>query len=384
MMAEDPASQEKEDAQQPPTPPTTTTPEAQQPESKPTIKATRLGKKQTEVNYFLLDMLSSQSMTHKPREPEQPLPSTPTQSEDMENSNEGGAAGEDEDFLQVKVNKEDLMFSPNADSTADEQNASANTSGIGSASNSILSNTSLPAEYDPHKPPPSINTNRSSSRSPQASSSKDASGAVRKRVVVKSIASQGKKPGPLVEADLEHFRLRMEVHLDEENDKISLDEPPISCWTPFLERNSIVVVPTDVTSGRCLIGLVNHKKLVIQGHTLHAGWNVDLPEVATISVRWEAISKRDPFTIIEDPKKGIARMNRWRLTGKEISFLNASQDPQNAKATFARVLVSKHVCGLIQQQQGHLLICGGSATAQWPANNGKLLDSDNQVIFDFQ
>ena len=88
--------------------------------------------------------------------------------------------------------------------------------------------------------------------------------------------------------------------------------------------------------------------------------------------------------LIEDPKKGIARLNRWKLEGKEISFSSANQDPNHPTVTFSRVLVSKKVCGLIQSQGGSLLISGGSATAHWPSNNGRLLDKDNEVTFEYQ
>ena len=88
--------------------------------------------------------------------------------------------------------------------------------------------------------------------------------------------------------------------------------------------------------------------------------------------------------LIEDPKKGIARLNRWKLEGKEISFFSSNVDPANAGVTFARVIVSKRVCQLIQKQGGALLISGGSATAYWPHNNGSILDQDNRVVFEYQ
>ena len=308
-------------------------------------------------------------------EPE--FPATPPAAVDPEDSGcASGIATEANDTLEVHPHANDYDFSsPGASGTG---NLSGNNKNANEAAG-------LPADFDPKKPPPNLNKNSPKvSPSKQVSTATDASGAVRRRVVVRSVESKGKKPGPITDSDLLQFRARLEIHQDEENDKLSLEDDPVSFWTPFIERNSIVIPPTDAASGKCLINLVNQKILVIQGHTVMAGWNVNLPEVCTISVRWESISSRDPFILIEDPKKGIARMNRWKLEGKEISFLNWSPDPKNDKVVFARVLVSKNVCNLIQQQRGQLLMSGGNATAQWPANNGKLLDTDNHVTFDFQ
>ena len=88
--------------------------------------------------------------------------------------------------------------------------------------------------------------------------------------------------------------------------------------------------------------------------------------------------------LIEDPRKGIARLNRWQLEGKEITFSSSNADPNHAGVIFARVIVSRKVVELIQKQKGHLLISGGNATAFWPSNNGRILDQDNQVTFEHQ
>ena len=145
-----------------------------------------------------------------------------------------------------------------------------------------------------------------------------------------------------------------------------------------------MVVPTDQATGDWVIGLVNNKEIVIQNHTLKAGWNLSLPEVAMVSVRYKSVSKRDPVKLIEDPRNGIARMNRWKIEGKELAYFNHSPDPKNTEATFVRVLISRNVCQLIQNQRGSILISGGTATVQWPASNGKLLDSSNEPQFEFQ
>ena len=111
-----------------------------------------------------------------------------------------------------------------------------------------------------------------------------------------------------------------------------------------------------------------------------------MPEVAIISVRYESLTNRDPLTIIEDARKGLAAMNDWELDpGKrEIKYLNSSHDPSDQTVHFARVSVSKRICELIQAQKGQLWISGGTATAQWPSSNGKLLDSSVKVAYNYQ
>ena len=103
-----------------------------------------------------------------------------------------------------------------------------------------------------------------------------------------------------------------------------------------------------------------------------------------VSIRYKSISKRDPVKLVEDPRNGIARMNRWTLEGKEVAYYNHSPDPKNHEATFVRALISRNVCQLIQKQRGSILISGGIATVQWPANNGKILDETNEPQFEYQ
>ena len=132
--------------------------------------------------------------------------------------------------------------------------------------------------------------------------------------------------------------------------------------------------------------IINCASLTLPGHTIAAGWNVSLPEMAIISVRYESMTKKDPLTVIEDPRKGLAAMNDWDLDPKlkELGYLNSSTDPSAPEVTFARASASKKVCELIQRQKGQLWISGGTATAYWPATNGKLLDESLQVKFDYQ
>ena len=133
---------------------------------------------------------------------------------------------------------------------------------------------------------------------------------------------------------------------------------------PWVEKGKIIVFPEDAAAGGHLIEIIN-RKIRLAGRKIQAGWNVDLPLVATISIRYESVTSRDPKMLIEDPKKGLARLNRWKLEGREIAFRSVTQDPKNPHIAFAQVVVSKRICGLIQQQGGRLWIQGGQATAQW-------------------
>ena len=127
--------------------------------------------------------------------------------------------------------------------------------------------------------------------------------------------------------------------------------------------------------------MVNNKELTLPGHTLRAGWNLDLPQVANVSIYYELMSDRDPLAIIEDEHNGIARQNGWEVEEHEIKFLNSNPHTTNPRGTFTRAIVSKRVVELIQGQKGRIWISGGTATVQW---NGKDLDANNEVKFDFQ
>ena len=101
-----------------------------------------------------------------------------------------------------------------------------------------------------------------------------------------------------------------------------------------------------------------------------------------ISLRYSSVAaKRDHKLLIEDPKKGLARMNGWKLEGREVVFCHDKPDPNNSTVHFVTIQVSERICGLIQQQQGKLWISGGTATAQW---NNKDLNPSTKVIFSLQ
>ena len=333
------------------------------------------GRKFPEVDYSLLEMIGQQTMTHKPPSKPQPLPQTPPQpgldvppAVDVDDSgNASGFAEDHDDSLQVHITDKDRDFLTSPDRA------------LGVGGSRFEASTPLPPDYDPKKPPPNF-TKTPSSPPKQVSSASTPTGEIRRRVVIMT-ATSGRA---FTQADMDQFRSRLEAHIDEENDRIAIEDPPISNWNPFLERNSIIVPPCDNASGEFIIGLVNGGKLVVNGHNLKAGWNLDLPEIAIISIRYELASKRDPAMLIEDPRKGIARLNRWQLEGKEITFSSSNADPNHAGVIFARVIVSRKVVELIQKQKGHLLISGGNATAFWPSNNGRILDQDNQVTFEHQ
>ena len=188
----------------------------------------------------------------------------------------------------------------------------------------------------------------------------------------------------LSEDDLKSFRLRLETHVFEYNRTLK-DYPknclPARTLTPWIERGKIIVIPADDNTGQLVVDLVNNKELKIPGHELMAGWNLDLPEVAMVSIYFELISERDPLDIIEDEWNGIARMNGWDVERHEISLFNHNPHNKKKKATFCRVIVSRRVVDLIKGQKGQIWISGGTATVEW---NGKPLDGTNEVHFNYQ
>ena len=184
----------------------------------------------------------------------------------------------------------------------------------------------------------------------------------------------------LTENDLIQFKLRLDKHIEAFNDQIDEEEDPIVIMNPWVGKGKIIVQPQDAATGGHIINMVNNQ-IRLSGHRIVAGWNVDLPLMATISIRSESISDRSPAVVIEDPKKGIARLNRWKLEGREIQYQSSSPDPKNPHIVFANVIVSKRICGLIQGQAGRLWIHGGQATAQW---KGKDLVEGLEVDFHYQ
>ena len=69
--------------------------------------------------------------------------------------------------------------------------------------------------------------------------------------------------------------------------------------------------------------------------------------------------------LIEDPRSGIARMNRWKLEEKGLTFIDVSPDPNHPGVQFARVQITESVCDLIKKQRGLVWINGGQATVQY-------------------
>ena len=72
--------------------------------------------------------------------------------------------------------------------------------------------------------------------------------------------------------------------------------------------------------------------------------------MVTVSVRHESVTDKDPRVMIKDPKKGLARLNKWKLEGREIAYRSVSLDPKNPQVFFASVAIFKRICGLMQGQ----------------------------------
>ena len=106
-----------------------------------------------------------------------------------------------------------------------------------------------------------------------------------------------------------------------------------------------------------------------------------LPKTTTVMLRYRSASGREAEFIVNDPKKGIARMNGWQLTGKEITLLSSWPDGKDATVTFAKVQVSARICGLIQEQRGTIWIAGGTASVKWRDQD---LTPELEVSFNYQ
>ena len=186
--------------------------------------------------------------------------------------------------------------------------------------------------------------------------------------MVKSISDpeSGLLGADLTHGDLTQFKARLDKHIEEFNDALEEedDDDPICIMLPWIEKGKIIVMPASEETGNNVINMIN-TSVRLTGHKIIAGWNTDLPMAATVSVRFESVTKRDPKMVIEDPKKGIARLNKWKLSGREIAFQGVTSDPANPDIVFAQVSMSKRICELIQQQRGLVWIHGGQATVQW-------------------
>ena len=332
-------------------------------------------------DYTLIDLLHKQKETHTPTPVEKPdFPPTPPNVTTPDGSaaanvddsgfdvDSADVSTTDPETLQVFVTKQDTCFSPEYSEGAAPGNAN------------------LPPRFDPSVPPPSIpNQNPNPNTSiPQTSTNPD--GSIRRRVIIESVLGKSSAtPQPLTTNDLPGFRARAEFLVDQKNDSLPRGQNPIRYMVPWVERGKIIVVPADRASGNFFVDSVNDHDLKIKGHSLRAGWNLDLPEAALISLRWESMSdQRSPQVLVECPKKGIARMNGWDIDPngpKEISFYNSSRDKENANVWFTKVIASRRICQLIQGQQGRLWISGGQATARW---RNKPLTPENEVQYDFQ
>ena len=204
------------------------------------------------------------------------------------------------------------------------------------------------------------------------------------KVVIESLPEEGRSGVLNSGVDLTTFQARMEAAIDHYNENLAEDEDtmPIRCLDPDWDRGRFFIIPADVSAGDQVIDLIN-TKIKLPGHKIRAAWNHDLPKTAIISLRYKSVAeKRDHRKLIEDPKKGIARMNGWKKTGeKEITFCHAKADPKDANIQFVTIQVSERICKLIQAQQGQLWISGGTATAQW---SNKDLTPDVEVNFRFQ
>ena len=191
-----------------------------------------------------------------------------------------------------------------------------------------------------------------------------------------------KRATDLNENDLIQFKIRLDKHIEEWNDSLDVDndEDLICIMAPVIEKGKIIIHPQGMTVGNHIIEMVN-AKVRMASHHIKAGRNIDLPLMATVSVRYELVTEKDPRVIIEDPKKGLARLNKWKLEGREIAYRSVSPDPKNPHVFFASVRISKWICGLIQGQRGKVWIHGGQASVQW---RNKDLTEDLEVQFSYQ
>ena len=320
----------------------------------------RIGKKK---DYFLVNLVQHQTNTHRPKPKAQPQEATPPQPQTPGSSPDqaGGAQGTaidsglvvddwSEDHVQVHASNHDMTFSPEKQGKHSTPNK----------------------EFTPN-----------SSISSQAPENSDTSDPEPPKVVIESLPMEG-KPGVLNSGtDLTTFQARIEAAVDHHNENLSEEEGvmPIRILDPDWDRGRFHIVPADASAGDQVIDLINNK-IKLPGHKLRAAWNHDLPKTAVISLRYKSVAeRRDHRQLIEDPKKGLARMNGWKVEGKEITFIHAKADPNNANIQFVTVQVSERICKEIQKQQGKLWISGGTATAQW---SNKDLTPEVKVNFSFQ
>ena len=293
----------------------------------------RLGHNQQSPDFFLLDLCSKQDSTLKEVFPKlQPAPSPSREQPKSPVSEEGGDSG-----VHSKVGAHsptgEVDIHPSQDDLAMLGNAS------GGADNNLSHSSQEGDSTDPDSQ--------------------------RTRIVVESVdGPAGKKRATnLNENDLIQFKIRLDKHIEEWNDSLDVDndEDLICIMPPVIEKGKIIIHPQGMTVGNHIIKMVN-AKVRMASHHIKAGRNIDLPLMATVSVRYESVTDKDPRVMIEDPKKGLARLNKWKLEGREIAYRRVSPDPKNPHVFFASVRISKWICSLIQGQQGKVWIHGGQAS----------------------
>ena len=210
--------------------------------------------------------------------------------------------------------------------------------------------------------PTNTNTNKSGNRVQSDKQSTNPAHQV-DRIIVTSV-SAGTASGrqtSLSEEDCVAYRTRLEQHIASFNEAIHLDDDvtePIRIIDPWWEKGKIIIIPSTELSGRHVINITN-VHLRLPGHEkIRASWNHQLPKTCVVSFRYElGNAKRDPRMLIEDPRSGVARMNRWKLEEKGLTFVDVSPDPNHRWVQFARVAVTDVVCDLIKKQRGVQVPC---------------------------
>ena len=224
--------------------------------------------------------------------------------------------------------------------------------------------------FSPERKPSNSNDSRS-----QSTSSDDDD--VRK-IVVESAEDKSGKGNHLSIADLLVFRSRLEVLIDQHNEK---EAAPLRIVDPWFDKGRFYIVPSDPQTGEIVLDIIRNK-LRLKGHVLRADWNDALPGVVQIKLQIESISERNLAELIEHPKKGLARMNGWSLERqREISYCYSNVDKSNIKIHYVTAEVSKRIAQLIQAQGGLVWISGGQATV---FHKNRMLDMDSELTFKHQ
>ena len=124
----------------------------------------------------------------------------------------------------------------------------------------------------------------------QSSSSQDddtAESSQRRRVVVKSIPNPegGLLGADFTQGDLIQFKARLDRHIEEFNDALDVesDEDPICIMIPWTDKVKIIFMPASEETGNHVINMIN-TSVRLTSHKIIAGWNMDLPMAATVSI----------------------------------------------------------------------------------------------------